>query len=92
MSSALTLDEIWRRICAQEREFFQTHQGQWFSYRIEEDCVFPSHSDLRIARADFERIIPMLPLADPRKIAKYVTDFRYVAAIVSDPRIAKDDW
>lgn len=88
----IIFDEVWERIRAQEREFFQTHQQRWFTYRIEDGWVLPSQTDLRIPRDDFERVFPMLPLPDPRKIAKHVTGYVYVAAIVGDPRISRGDW
>lgn len=91
-SDPITFDEIWRRICALEREFFQTHQQRWFTYRIVEDCLLPSQEELSIPRADFERIVPMLPISDPRKIAKFVTGYPYVAAVVNDPRVSLGDW
>ena len=91
----LTQDEIWRRISEHQGEFFQTHQGLWFTYRLAGPAgteLRPSHSDLAIPRADFERVMPLLPLADPRKIAKFVTGYPYVAAVLSDPRISLGDW
>lgn len=89
---ALTAIELWERIRAHERTFFKTHQGQFFTYRIDRDEVVPSHSDVRIERAVFERVFPMLPLADPRKIAKFVDGWIYVAAILHDERIRGKDW
>lgn len=89
---AVTFEEVWGRIAALEREFFQTHQGRWFTYRIEADRVRPSHTDLAIPRADFELVLPMLPLPDPRKIAKFVTGYPYVAAIMMDPRVSRGAW
>ncbi len=91
-SEAVTPDEIWRRICALEREFFQTHQRLWFTYRIQDDFLLPSHDELRIPRSDFERVVPMLPISDPRKIAKFVTGYRYLAAVINDPRVSQGDW
>ena len=88
----LTFDDIWQRIEELEREFFRTHQDEWFTYRLVDDCLLPSRSDLRIPRADFERVAPLLPLSDPRKIAKFVTGYPYVAAVLSDPRVARGDW
>ena len=88
----LAFDEIWRRIVALEREFFRTHQNEWFTYRVVDDCLLPSRSELRIPRADFERVAPMLPLSDPRKIAKYVAGYPYVAAVLSDPRVSRGEW
>ena len=92
MAEALTLDEIWQRIEAQTGEFFKTHQGRWFTDRIEGDTLLPSQTDVRIPRSDFELVVPMLPLADPRKIAKFVTDYVHVAAVISDKRISKGQW
>ncbi len=91
-SVPLTLDEIWSRISALEGEFLKTHQQRWFTYRVEGDDLLPSHTDLRIPRGDFERVVPMLPLADPRKIAKFVTGYPYVAAILGDPRVSRGQW
>ncbi len=88
----LTLDEIWDRICQLEGEFLRTHQQRWFTYRVEGAEVLPSHSELRIPRADFERVVPMLPLGDVRKIAKHVAGYPYVAAILSDPRVSRGEW
>jgi hypothetical protein len=89
---ALTPDAVWERICAQAGEFFKTHRNEWFTYRIEGDHLLPSHADLRIPRSDFELALPMLPLSDPRKIAKYVAGWAHVAAVLHDPRIAQGDW
>ena len=88
----LAFDEIWQRIVTREREFFLTHQNQWFTYRVVDDCLLPSRSELRIPRADFERVVPMLPLSDPRKIAKYVTGYPFVAAVLCDPRVSHGEW
>ncbi len=91
-SEGLTTDAVWERICSQAGEFFKTHRNQLFTYRIEGDLLLPSHTDLRIPRRDFELVLPMLPLADPRKIAKYVTGWVHVAAVINDARIAQGDW
>ena len=88
----VTLDEIWSRVEALEGEFLRTHREVLFTYRIERDELLPSHTELRIPRADFERVVPMLPLSDPRKIAKFVTGYPYVAAILADPRISRGAW
>lgn len=88
----MRLEEIWSRIAALEGEFLRTHQGRLFTFRIAGDELLPSHSDLRIPRADFERVLPMLPLLDPRKIAKHVTGYPYVAALLADPRVSRGQW
>jgi hypothetical protein len=88
----VTFELVWERIAGCEREFFQTHQNRWFTYRLEQETLLPSQTDLRISRADFERVFPMLPLRDARKIAKHVTGYPYVAAVLGDKRISKGAW
>ena len=89
--AAKLFDDVWERICANEREFFKTDGGRWFTYRIEEDIVRPSQSEARIARSDFERVFPMLPVP-PAKLNKYVDGPAFVWAILHDPRISGGRW
>ena len=92
MSDAAKLfDAVWQRICANEREFFKTDGGRWFTYRIEAEELRPSQSDLRIARSEFERVFPLLPVP-PAKMNKYVKGPAYVWAILHDPRISEGRW
>ena len=102
MSDAAKLfDAVWARICANEREFFRTDAGRWFTYRIEAGELRPSQSDLRIARSEFERVFPLLPVPPAQtrdfegglaKMNKYVKGPAYVWAILHDPRISEDRW
>ena len=84
-------DEVWQRICKNEREFFKTGEGRWFTYRIEEDHVLVSQTDLRIPRSDFELAFPMLPVPPP-KLNKFVLGPAYVWAILHDDRVRIGDW
>ena len=84
-------EAVWERIGANEREFFKTDEGNWFTYRIEGDSLLPSQTDLRIPRADFELAFPMLPV-HPAKLNKFVKGPAYVWAILHDERIRADDW
>jgi hypothetical protein len=86
-------ERVWARIVALEREFFRTPKHERpFTYRIESEHLLPSHTDLRIPRADFDRVLPMLPISTPAKIAKYVTGFEYVFAVLHDPRVTRGEW
>jgi hypothetical protein len=88
----ITPDLVWSRIAAHEREFFRTHLGRWFTYRIEGEALLPSHTDVRIPRADFELALALLPIRLPQKLARHVTDYEHVWAVLHDERISQGDW
>ncbi len=92
VSEPVTTDQVWQRIGAHEREFFKSHQGRWFTYRIEGDRLLPSQSDLEIPRADFDLALPLVPIRAPQKLARFVTDYEYVWAILHDERISLGGW
>ncbi len=84
-------DPVWRRILEHERQFFRLVDGTWFTYRVENDVLAPSHAEERIPRADFEAAFALLPVPGPAKLAKFVTGARFVYAILCDPRISTGD-
>ncbi len=88
----VTPDLIWQRIAAHEREFFKSHRDRWFTYRIEGDALVPSHSELRIPRSDFDLALALVPVRVPTKLARHVSDYEYVWAILHDERISKGAW
>ena len=88
----VTPDLIWKRITAHEREFFKSHLDRWFTYRIEEDRLLPSHSDLEIPRSDFDLALALVPIGLPQKLARHVTYYEYVWAILHDERISEGAW
>jgi hypothetical protein len=91
-SPPITPDLVWSRITAHEREFFKTHLDRWFTYRIEGDTLLPSHSELRIPRADFDLGLALVPIPLPQKLARHVTDYEHVWAILHDERISQGAW
>ena len=91
-SPPITPDLVWSRITAHEREFFKTHLDRWFTYRIEGDTLLPSHSELRIPRADFDLGLALVPISLPQKLARHVTDYEHVWAILHDERISQGAW
>ncbi len=92
MSSEITAEQIWSRIVANQGEFFRTHRDRLFTYRIDGDLLCPSHSELQIPRSDFELTLQMLPVRIPQKLAKHVTGYEYLWAIMNDARISQDAW
>ncbi len=92
MSGVTPFDQAWEGIVEHAGEFFRTQAGEWFTYRVEENRVLPSHSDARIPQADFERVFPMLPLVSPQKIGRFVTGAKWIYAILHDERIRRGRW
>ncbi len=88
----ITPDLVWSRITAHEREFFKTHLDRWFTYRIEGATLLPSHSELRIPRADFDLALALIPIRLPQKLVGHVTDYEHVWAILHDERISGGAW
>jgi hypothetical protein len=86
------LEAVWARIEAHAGEFFRTRGERWFSYRIDGECVLPSHSELRIPRSDFALAYALLPIPKPGKLARLVTGAEYLWAILHDPRISRGAW
>ena len=81
----------WARIALHAGEFFKTDQGAWFTYKLDGEAVCPSQSELRIPRADFALVFPLLPVP-PAKLNKVVAGPKYVWAILHDARISTGEW
>lgn len=90
--SQADLDAVWARIEAHAGEFFRTRAESWFTYRIDGECVLPSHRELRIPKTDFALAHPLLPIPKPGKLARLVTGAEYIWAILHDPRISRGAW
>jgi hypothetical protein len=85
-------DEVWRAIQAHAGEFFRTKGGRWFTYRVQDDSLVPSHSGTPIPRSDFQTAHQIVPFPSPGKIARFVEGPEYVWAILHDERIAQGRW
>jgi len=91
-SEPITPALIWERIAKHQGELFRSHRERWFTYRIDGDHLLPSHGDLRIPRSDFDLALPLVPIVLPQKLARLVTDYEYVWAILHDERISGGAW
>ena len=83
---------VWERITGHGGEFFQTSKGRYFTYRIEEDALLPSQTDLRISRSDFELAFSMVPIPTSAKLNRLVEAPSYIWAILHDERIRCGAW
>lgn len=85
-------NEIWTRIMALQGEEFTTITDLPFTYRIEGDGLFPSRTNYRLSRGNFEKAYAMLPIQGPGEISKSIHGPSYVWAILNDPRISRGKW
>ncbi len=91
-SEPTSFDAVWERIVGREREFFQTSKGRYFTYRIEDDALLPSRSDIRIPRSDFALAFSMVPIPTSAKLNRLVDAPSYIWAILHDERIRCGAW
>lgn len=85
-------DTIWRRIEALQGQDFTTITGLPFTYRADERALFPSRTDYRLSRRNFEKAYGLVPFPNPGAISDTVRGPSYVWAILHDPRVAQGAW
>ncbi len=80
-----SFEEVWGRIVTHTGEIFHTKTGLEFTYRVEGNGVYPSRTDYRIPKTDFEKAYQRVPCR-PADINKIVRGPAYVWAILHDKR------
>jgi hypothetical protein len=83
---------VWERIIAHAGETFRTKKKLEFTYRVDRDGFFPSRTDYRISRSDFEKAYREVPLAGPGVINSEVRGPSYVWAVLHDRRVSRGEW
>ncbi|HEX9429268.1 MAG TPA: hypothetical protein VF944_02730 [Candidatus Bathyarchaeia archaeon] len=84
--------EVWFRIRGHSGETFVTKTGLEFAYEVKDDAFFPSRTDYRISKTDFEKAYRLVPLEGPGVIASLVRGSAYVWAVLHDRRISAGRW
>ncbi|WP_409184915.1 hypothetical protein F9C11_11900 [Amycolatopsis sp. VS8301801F10] len=89
------IERAWTRIEKHAGEVFTTLRGKEFTYSVG-GRPSPWHVTLdqlrrNISRGDLSRALAVWPVDGPSKLPA-VAQPSYVYAILSDPRIRKDDW
>ena len=86
------IDLVWDRLIAWAGQEFQTKTGKPFTFDIENDGFFPSRTDYRLAKSEFERVLELVPLDGPGEVNHLVRGPSYIWAVLHDPRIRQSDW
>lgn len=85
-------DEVWKRIVAHAGEVFHTKTGLRLTYEVDGNGLWPSRTDYRIARRDFENAYGLVPFDGPGIVNDLVRGPSYVWAVLHDERIARGEW
>jgi hypothetical protein len=83
---------IWARITALQGEQFSTITGLPFTYSVNGEGLFPSRTDYRLSRGDFETAYALVPIPGPGVINNDVRGPAYVWAILHDQRVSQGAW
>lgn len=85
-------DETWNRIIAHAGENFYTKTGLEFTYEINGDIFYPSRTNYKIHKADFEKAYAYVPIDGPSVINNMVRGPAFVWAVLHDQRISNGMW
>ncbi len=89
-------ETIWSRIVAHAGETFHLKEGRKeddeLTYKIKGTGFYPSRTNYRISKANFEEVYPMVPIDGPGKIKDIVRGSSYVWAVLHDRRISRGEW
>lgn len=85
-------EEIWNRIVALAGQTFYTKTGLEFTYEINGDIFYPSRTDYKISKADFEIAYALVPIDGPGVINNLVRGPASVWAVLHDRRISNGIW
>jgi hypothetical protein len=87
-----SIEEIWIRLKSCEGEDFETKTGKAFRYEIRGNLFLPSRAKQQISKAEFGKVLDMVPLDGPGQISQLVRGSAYVWAVLHDRRIRREDW
>jgi hypothetical protein len=88
----VALEEVWRRIRANEGEVFTTTTGLPFTYELAGDVLHPSRTHYNIPKSQVAKAFDLVPFDGPGLINSTVRGPSYVWAILHDRRIRGADW
>jgi hypothetical protein len=83
---------VWARITRHAGEPFRTKTGLRFTYRIDGEGFYPSRTDYRVTKRDFERAFREVPIPGPGAINWEIRGPAYVWAVLHDGRIRMGEW
>jgi len=83
----ITINDIWNKIIANEKNLFHTKTGLEFTYSINNNTLTPSRTEWNISKNDIEKAFNLLPLDGPGEINNILQGPAYVWALLNDNRI-----
>ena len=63
-----------------------------FTYAVKDGGFFPSRTNYRISRSDFEKACQIVPISGPGEISRMVRGSAYIWAVLHDARISGGRW
>lgn len=85
-------DEVWSRIIKHAEDTFHTKTGLEFTYTTDKDGFYPSRTQYRISKHDFQKAYVLVPFKGPGVINNLIRGPAYVWAVLHDKRISLGMW
>lgn len=82
---------VWARIVALEGEQFEQIRGKKFAFSRNADTLSLSTTNQLVSKAQIKSAYEMVPLRSTTQI-QHLRAPSYLYAILTDPRIRKQDW
>lgn len=87
-----SIDDLWRRIKALERQDFKTKTGRPFTYTVSGDIFQPNRTKYNISKVDFAKALARVPFDGPGAVKDLVRGPSYLWAVLHDRRVRRSDW
>lgn len=87
-----TVDTVWNRVKALEGQQFETKTGKPFTFEASGAVFRPSRTKYNISKADFAKVLELVPVEGPGEISNLVRGSAYVWAVLHDRRVRKSEW
>jgi hypothetical protein len=92
MATTPSIEVVWSRIRALEGERFETKSGEPFSFSIKGNVLRTDRARQNLGKAQFERVLSLVPIDGPGAISNLVRGPAYVWAVLHDSRVRQGDW
>lgn len=87
-----TFASVWESVAAHAGQRFTTITNLPFTYTVKDGGFFPSRTNYRISRSDFEKAFRLVPISGPGEISRMVRGAAYIWAVLHDRRISDGRW
>jgi len=85
-------ETIWKRIVGHQSEKFYTKRELEFTYKVMGKGFYPSRTNYRLSKSNFEKAYQMVPITGPGKINWIVRGPAYIWAVLHDTRVSLGEW